>query len=134
MGAGTCKITLIDVAERVNSTPQEVWRILLGNTTDDIDVANAMGKELDLSSTNLIFKATKNLRTGTLDWVAAYLCTAKNTIWRFVHGHKVPGKATKEKLADFAGLDVEVWEPENVDMNWLLSYRGVENAKNRKPE
>ena len=134
MGAGNCKITLIEVAERVESTPQKVWWILLGNTTDSVRLARAIGRELNLSATNIHFHPTENLRSGALDWVSSYLCVAKNTIWRYVHGHETPGKAMKEKLADFAGLDVEVWAPGNVDINWFFSDRGVENVKNRKPK
>jgi len=127
----TNKNTLIEIADKVNSTPQEVWRILMGSTTDDFNLANAISTELNLSATNLLFKTTKNLRPGTLDWVATYLCVAKNTVWRFVHGHKVPGKATQKKLANFAKLDVDAWRLENVGKNWLLSDRGIKNTKNR---
>ncbi|MCP3942412.1 MAG: hypothetical protein GY710_13120 [Desulfobacteraceae bacterium] len=133
------KVSLIELAEKVGSSPEKVWEILAGGTTRDIDLANSLEHEVGLSTQSLMFKETSNLRSGVLDWIAACISTtkkeiAKTTIWRFLHGHCPPSQKLRKKLSDFSGLEPDVWEPENAATNWLLSKRGVENAKRREKE
>lgn len=134
MTVSKCKITLVQLSKQVNSSPIEVWRILSGETTRNIDLAKALETKIGLSAQILMFRETSNVRQGVLDWLATYLSTAKNTVWRFIHGHCPPSQKLRKKLCKFSGIAPDAWESENANANWLLSKRGVENAGNREQE
>lgn len=49
------------------------------------------------------------------DWLAAQLGTDNTVVWRWVHGLHVPVEATRERIAELLGRQVDdVFPPEGI--------------------
>lgn len=123
--------SLVDLAREVDSAPEEIWKILMGDIIQDAFLALKLQDHLNISAKNFIFHKNNNIRFGVLDWFSENLGVSKTTVYRYIHGYCPPNKKNRKKIQNFSGLNPSAWDMENADANWMLSQRGRQKIKRK---
>lgn len=111
--------TLIQMAESVGVTPKELWLILAGKkTAGSMRVANKIHEETDLKVDGLMFRTLKQIRFGTLEWMAQHMPITKNTICRALQSAIIPRESTRDLFYQFTGMEPHLWDDPH--SNWLI--------------
>jgi len=110
-------LSLKDLADNVGSTPQAVWEILCGATTQDYSLACALARQCYCFPKTLMFHRNKQIRHGVLIWVQAYTGIHKQSLCRYFKGLHVPKGKRRNVLAHFTGMSVQEFEI----CNWFIN-------------
>lgn len=109
-----------DLVEYIGIDEKELWKIIIGHTTNSLEIAQKLHEVCGIHPRTLMFSECVRIRPGFLEWFAARTGLTKTEVWHVFQGERAVNDAKAKVFAKFTGIPSREWQTSKA---WMICLK-----------